>query len=112
MTRRGTLAAMLIAAVAAAGIPVAAQVKIRILPPIMQIQRLPRINRLPQPPPQLPVGRVIAPSRALQIAGQIVPNGKPVRVRLSDDSSKYVVIVRTNNAVTRVIIDAQTGDAN
>jgi len=110
MTRRGTLAAMLIAAVAAAGIPVAAQVKIRILPPIMQIQRLPRINRLPQP--QLPVGRVIAPSRALQIAGQIVPNGKPVRVRLSDDSSKYVVIMRTNNAVTRVIIDAQTGAAN
>jgi len=107
--RRGTFAAMLIAALMAAGMPVEAQMKLKILPPVPQVLRIkpPRINR-PPPVPNL----AIPPSRALQIAGQIVPNGKPVGVRLSGDSSKYVVIMRTNNAVTRVIVDAQTGAAN
>ena len=106
--RRGTFAAMLIAALMAAGMPVEAQVKLRILPPVPPVLRIkpPRINR-PLPAPNV----AIPPSRALQIAGQMVPNGKPIGVKLSGDN-KYVVILRTNNTVTRVIVDAQTGAAN
>ncbi len=106
--RRGTLAAMLIAALTAAGIPAVAQVKLPILPQIIQLQKPPRMSKPPQPPRV----QMIPPSRALQIAGKVVPNGKPVGVKLLNDSGKYVVTVRTNNAVTRVIVDAQTGAPN
>src|SRR5436190_23599768 len=105
--RRGTLAAMLIAALMAAGMPVEAQVKLKILPPVPQVLKIkpPRINR-PPPVPNL----AIPPSQALSIASRMVPNAKPVGVKLLNNNT-YAVTLRQNNVVTRVIVDAQTGAA-
>jgi len=101
--RRGIFAAMFIAALAAAGMPVAAQVKLKILPPVLQLQKTPKIAR----PPQMP-NLAIPPSQALSIASRTVPNAKPVGVKLLNNNT-YAVTLRQNNVVTRVIVDAQTG---
>lgn len=107
---RRALAAIVAAALLAAGVPVGAQVKLRFLPPVFQIQkqlpRQPRMNRQPQVPIQ-----VIPPSQALSIASRMVPNAKPVGVKLLNNNN-YVVTLRQNNVVTRVIVNAQTGAAN
>jgi uncharacterized membrane protein YkoI len=104
--RRGVFAAMLLAALMAAGMPVEAQVKLRIPPPQLQVQKPPQVSK----PPQLPI-LVIKPSQALSIASRMVPNAKPVGVKLLNNNT-YAVTLRQNNVVTRVIVDAETGAAN
>jgi uncharacterized membrane protein YkoI len=104
--RRGVFAAMLFAALVAAAAPVEAQVKLRILPPQIQLQKSARINK----PPQLPILQ-IKPSQALSIASRMVPNAKPVGVKLLNNQT-YAVTLRQNNVVTRIIVDAQTGAVN
>jgi uncharacterized membrane protein YkoI len=101
--RRGVFAAMIIAALFAAGIPVESQVKPRVLRQQMQVHKPPRVQK----PPRMPV-LPIAPSEALSIASRMVPNAKPVGVKLLNNKN-YVVTLRQNNAVTRVIVDARTG---
>jgi uncharacterized membrane protein YkoI len=116
--RRGMLAAMICAALLAAGSPIAAQMKLRILPPGIQtnqkapprMNRLPQINRLPQANRPAPLPHVIPPSQALSIAARMVPNAKPVGVKLLNNNT-YAVTLRQKNVVTRVIINAQTGAA-
>jgi hypothetical protein len=103
--RLGVLAAMVCAALMAgtAPEPVSAQFKIRILPPPIFFKKIPRMNKRQKMPP-------IPPSQALSIAGRMVPNGKPVGVKLLNNN-KYVVTVRRGNTVTRVIVDGETGQA-
>jgi uncharacterized membrane protein YkoI len=45
----------------------------------------------------------------LSIAARKVPNAKPIGVKLLNNNT-YAVTLRQNNVVTRVIVDAQTGD--
>jgi uncharacterized membrane protein YkoI len=103
--RRGLFTALLLAALAAAAPPIEAQVRLQ--PQRPQMQKPPRINK----PPVLPPVVVIPPSQALKIAGRSMPNAKPLNVKLMNNNN-YVITLRKNNVVTRVIVNAQTGALN
>jgi uncharacterized membrane protein YkoI len=63
--------------------------------------------RIKVPTPNL--GRKIKPSQAAAIAQGQVPDGKVVGVKLLP-SGVYAVTLKTDTDVTRVMVDAQTGD--
>ena len=101
--RRGLLAATLIAAVFAAGVPVAeAQARIQ-AQPRMQVQ--PRVNKAPKLPTL-----IIPPSQAVGIARGMMPGAKPVGIKRNGNN--YIVTLRKNNQLNRVIINGQTGAPN
>jgi len=113
--RRGVLAAMIFAALMAAGTPVVeAQLKIQLqVQPTIIPKLQPKIQpKVIKPPPvvRMPIV-VIKPSQAIVIASRMIPNAKPVGVKLLRNNT-YVVTLRKNNTVTRVTVDAQTGAAN
>ena len=113
--RRGVLAAIICAALMAAGTPVVeAQVKIQLqVQPTIIPKLQPKIPpKVIKPPPvvRMPIV-VIKPSQAIVIASRMIPNAKPVGVKLLRNNT-YVVTLRKNNTVTRVTVDAQTGAAN
>jgi hypothetical protein len=113
--RRGIVAAMLFATLLAAGAPADAQVRLKLLPQQrIQMQKPPKAIKLPPPPkinkaPQVPIF-LIKPSDAIKIATRTMPNAKPVGIR--QNGNNYIVTLRSNNTVTRVIVNAQTGAAN
>ena len=109
--RREVLAALVIVAMLADGAPAEAQPKLRMFPPMFRMHRFPKMMRPPRfqaPPPRFQ-SLAIPPSRALSIAARKVPNAKPIGVKLFNNNT-YAVTLRQNNVVTRVIVDAQTGD--
>ena len=109
--RREALAALVVAALMADGVPTEARPKFKMFPPVFRMQKPPKMNRPPrlQAPPRFQ-SLAIPPSQALSIASRKVPNAKPIGVKLLNNNT-YAVTLRQNNVVTRVIVDAQTGAA-
>jgi hypothetical protein len=110
--RRVLAIAVLMAMMLAAGDPAMAQT------PNLQMQLQPKIQIQPNLQPKIlpriqPPNRtlnlpLIKPSQALIIAQRMIPNSKGIDVKLLSGGN-YVVTLRRNNQLQRVIIDGDTG---
>jgi hypothetical protein len=104
--RRGIVAAMLFAALFAAGMPVEAQVKLRLLPKQqiqMQMQKPPRVKT-----PPVMMKPIIPLSRATQLIVQAIPKAKVLKINPLP-TGDIVATIRIQDQVRKVRVNGQTG---